>query len=314
MIGKTLSSVQPGNAAFKEDAMFNRIIVGIDGLSGGRDALALARELVGEHGEITLAHVYLESQIPSRDAPGIFQAGEARHARELLESARAEAGLNAELRPVCAHHVGRGLHELAESLRADLIVVGSSRNGLLGRVVQGDDMRAALNAAPCGVAIAPSGYAERPTLMGEIGVGYNGSSESAAALDLARALAAERGARVSVFEAVSLPARAYADARHPGAETLEREIEAARERLAELGDVEVHAAYGDPAEELALYGASVDLLIVGSRGYGPLGRMIHGHTSLRLARRARCPLLVLPRAMAADQDGERASETVATVH
>jgi len=72
--------------------------------------------------------------------------------------------------------------------------------------------------------------------------------------------------------------------------------------IAELGDVEAHAAYGDPAEELALFGASVDLLIVGSRGYGPIGRLVHGSTSQRLVRLARCPVLVLPRNVAGAED------------
>ena len=62
------------------------------------------------------------------------------------------------------------------------------------------------------------------------------------------------------------------------------------------GDIEPHAAYGEAAEELALYGASLDLLVVGSRGYGPIGRLIHGSASNKPAHMARCPLLVLPRA------------------
>ena len=41
---------------------------------------------------------------------------------------------------------------------------------------------------------------------------------------------------------------------------------------------------------------SLDLLVVGSRGYGPLSRLVHGSTSQQLARSARCPLLVLTRA------------------
>ena len=69
----------------------------------------------------------------------------------------------------------------------------------------------------------------------------------------------------------------------------------ARERILALGGVEAHAAYGHPAEELALYSASLNLLVVGSRGYGPIGRLFHGSTSQELARHARCPLLVLPR-------------------
>ena len=280
--------------------MFDKVIVGIDGLSGGRDALVLAKELAGTADEIALAHVFIESLLPARGSPGVFQAGEREHSRELLEAVRSESGLDAKLYPVASYFVGRGLHELAERIGADLIVVGSSRRGLIGRVFQGDDLRAALNAAPCAVAIAPSGYAERSSILAEIGVGYDGSPESQHALSVARELAAEHGARVSAFEAVSPPPHTFGDERHPDQATLEAEVEEARERLAALGDVDAHAAYGEAAEELALYGASVDLLIVGSRGYGPLGRLIHGRTSLRLARSARCPLLVLPRAAATD--------------
>ena len=39
----------------------------------------------------------------------------------------------------------------------------------------------------------------------------------------------------------------------------------------------------------------LDLLVVGSRAYGPSGRLLSGSTSLRLARRVACPLLVVPR-------------------
>ncbi|HTP21823.1 MAG TPA: universal stress protein [Solirubrobacteraceae bacterium] len=42
-------------------------------------------------------------------------------------------------------------------------------------------------------------------------------------------------------------------------------------------------------------GATIDLLVVGSRGYGPIGRLVHGSTSRALADAARCPLLVLTR-------------------
>ena len=40
---------------------------------------------------------------------------------------------------------------------------------------------------------------------------------------------------------------------------------------------------------------SLDLLVVGSRGYGPIGRLVHGSTSRELTLRAQCPLLVLTR-------------------
>ena len=66
-------------------------------------------------------------------------------------------------------------------------------------------------------------------------------------------------------------------------------------RLDDLEGVEGDATYGDPGDELAAFSGELDLLIVGSRSYGPVGRMFNGSTSNYLARRSSCPLLVLPR-------------------
>jgi nucleotide-binding universal stress UspA family protein len=133
-------------------------------------------------------------------------------------------------------------------------------------------------------------------LLREIGVGYNGSPESEQALTVARALANEHEARLSAFEAVSIPAIALSEGPAPVDEWTQELLEDARRRVSALEDVEPHAVYGQASEELAMFSASVDLLVVGSRGYGPVGRLIHGGTSQELARVARCPLLVLTRA------------------
>jgi nucleotide-binding universal stress UspA family protein len=159
----------------------------------------------------------------------------------------------------------------------------------------GDDTRAALNGAPCAIAIAPAGYMAEPATMREIGVGYDGSPESEHALALARKLALELGAKLSAFEAVTLASTALSTGPLPFDEMVTTLVTEARDRIAASGDVEAHAAYGHPAEELAVYSASLDLLVTGSRAYGPIGRLIHGSTSRELARTARCPLLVLPR-------------------
>ena len=132
--------------------------------------------------------------------------------------------------------------------------------------------------------------------MREIGVGYDGSPESEHAVAVAREIAAQCGAKLSAFEAVSLPTYAFVGGPAPIDDALEGLVDDARKRIAELGGVEPHAAYGHAAEELGVYSASLDLLIVGSRGYGPIGRLIHGSTSQQLARTARCPLVVLTRA------------------
>jgi nucleotide-binding universal stress UspA family protein len=53
--------------------------------------------------------------------------------------------------------------------------------------------------------------------------------------------------------------------------------------------------YGLTGEELAAFGDQVDILVVGSRGYGPIRRLVLGSTAAHLERHARCSLLVLPR-------------------
>jgi nucleotide-binding universal stress UspA family protein len=285
--------------------MFKQVVVGVDGRAGGRDAVALAKLLVATSGELTLAHVVPGDAHDHRGASAAYESPEAERAQALLETVREETGVEAHLRWRGSSSVGRGLHELCELLGADLVAVGSSRRGLLGRVLIGDDTSAALNGAPCSIAIAPTNYSQQRGPIRKIGVGYDGSPESEHALSVARMLADASSAKLSALEAVSLPSDAFVG---PGAvdNTPGCLLEDARGRIAALGDVEPHAAYGQPAEELALYSASLDLLIVGSRGYGPIGRLIHGSTSQQLAHSARCPLLVLTRTVRPSATAEAA--------
>lgn len=245
---------------------------------------------------MTLAHVYPGDAFVWRGSNPAYQVVEQEDARALLERTRHEEKLDADVKCIGDASVGRGLHVLAEDTGADLLVIGSSRDGLLHRVMVGDETREALNGASSAVAIAPAGYAGATRMMREIGVGYNGSPESEHALRVARELAAETGAKVSAFEAVSVPTVVAHGRTAPDSTPIKNLVDDARGRIAALGDIEPHAAYGRPAEELAVYSASLDLLVIGSRDYGPLGRLVHGSTTHQLARSARCPLLVLTRA------------------
>jgi nucleotide-binding universal stress UspA family protein len=292
--------------------MFDHVMVGIDEHEGGRDAIALGKKLLSLDGEMSLAYVHGGDPYVYRSTNPAYDGAERDRALALLEKTRAEEELDANLRFIGSSSVGRGLHELAERAEADLLVVGSCRRGLLGRVLVADDTRAALNGAPCAVAVAPAGYATESEVIREIGVAYDGSPESIHALELARELATGLGARLSAFKAVSAPT-SFSPRGRPLHELIAKLVDEALQELGSLGDVEPHAAYGQAAEELALYSASLGLLVVGSRGYGPVGRLVHGSTSLQLARSARCPLLVLPRGARRSQsrDVDKTAEAVA---
>ncbi|HVR05989.1 MAG TPA: universal stress protein [Solirubrobacteraceae bacterium] len=276
--------------------MFKNVLVGIDGRSGGRDAIALATRLCDRDGKLMLAHVHSGELRPVHAATPGMVAEERSTPEDLLERERAAAALDAELLSVVSSSPGRGLHEQAEQRGADLLVVGSCSRGLLGRVMAGDDTRAALNGAPCAVAIAARCYADSPVPLARVGVGYDGSPESEAALAAAHEVAAPTHATVHALEVVSIPTYSYTGLMPPAiGESIDVLLKDAEERMHALPGAHGRAVYGLTGEELAAFADDVDLLVVGSRSYGPVRRLVLGSTSHYLERHARCSLLVLPR-------------------
>jgi nucleotide-binding universal stress UspA family protein len=275
--------------------MFKKVLVGVDGAVTGRDALALAERLLDGDGALTLMHVYPGLVVPSHAvSPGLATRDRER-AQEVLEEVAAAATGEVELAPVQGPTPGQVLHEQAEARGSDLIVLGSCRHGLLGRAILGDDTRAALNGAPCAVAIAPIGYADGTEPPATIGVGYDGSPESTAALAAARELAARYGASVRALRIVTPPSYLYTGLIPGTLFDIDEMISEADEGMKALDGVEGRADYGLAGEDLAGFSKTVDLLVVGSRGYGPVRRLIHGSTSNYLQRHARSALLILPR-------------------
>jgi nucleotide-binding universal stress UspA family protein len=278
--------------------MYSTIVVGVDGHSGGRDAIALARTLGGSATELVLVHVW-------KGVDGVMAAAAGaqppvRSGEKLLEQARRELGRPCRTVTHQAASVAGGLHRQAELLGADLLVVGSSRRQGAGRVLLGDDALAALHAAPCALAVAPRGLAGDPRPLRRVGVAYRPGPEGDAAVAAARAIAREQRAELHATIVLPIlpsawegPPFAYVDV----VEDITGEHErSAREQLAGLGpDVVGHVARGVAIEELVRASQDVDLLVVGSRAHGPLRRLLLGSTADGVARDAACPVLVVTR-------------------
>jgi nucleotide-binding universal stress UspA family protein len=277
---------------------YERAVVGVDGYDGGRDAIALARVL--RVGRLRLAGVYLGGRAARSGALRDWDEMLRSETERMLEAARLEAGIEAEIEAVADTSPARALHRLAERDAADLIVVGSSHRGALGRVLAGDVARAVLYDAPCAVAVAPRRYRNRAAPPQRIGVAFDDSPEAHGALDHAARLAAE-GGRLALYSVTPEPWE------HPAVagmiidweEVLSEEHANAQARgeaaLADLGlEGDVHVIRGD-ADALVDATAGCDVMFAGSRGYGPLKRVVLGSTSGRLVRDAACPVVVVPR-------------------
>jgi nucleotide-binding universal stress UspA family protein len=205
-------------------------------------------------------------------------------------------------------HVEKGspadaLQALAEKGEADLIVLGSTHHAAFGSVAPGSVAEQLLHGARCRLMIAPKGYAQEDHSQDRlrvVAVGYDGMAESQAALDEAAGLARKFGASMRVIgvmtpvPALGAAAAAQADAEAgPDFQTRVHQAVAALEpELRALPVIE----RGDPVEKL-LEDAEmgVDLLVLGSRGFGPVMRLLIGSVSSRVIRRAPCPVLVVPR-------------------
>lgn len=223
------------------------------------------------------------------------------------------AGLDVRCVALRSTSASRALHEAAEEEDAGLLVVGSSRRAGAERVLLGSTAERLIHGAPCPVALVPRDWAAREQLE-TIGVAYVDSADGREALRGAYALARRIGARLRVVTVVKDRPSVFLSAEAPtegrsgtSVEDVEGEYmlqaeRAARRDLAALGEdvpVEVEAFVGDPADVLIDFSRHLDLLVCGSRGYGPVRAVLLGSVSRRVAEGAYCPVVVLPRGVEA---------------
>jgi nucleotide-binding universal stress UspA family protein len=290
------------------------ILIGVDDSARSEDAVAFARRLAGATtGRVVVACAFPYSDAPSRAANLTYREAlkadalrTAQRKSELLSNVASERiHCTTAANPSPAH----ALHDIAEAEAAAIVVLGSTHTGRGGRVMPGSTAERMLHGAPCAVAVVPKDYCEHAhSAIARIGVAYNGTAESKAAVAAAAEAAAALGAEltvIGVIEADTYGAPAMMGG--PSYNTLRKDIEAAVRKdlesvVADLpeGVRGVDACLeGDPAERLIAASERLDLLVIGSRGYGPLRAVLAGGVSGRVIRGAHCPVIVVPRGVEA---------------
>lgn len=283
------------------------VIAAVDGRERSADAVALARVLAGALGvPAAVANVYVTEPLtpgPLGDEVRALQREDAE--RVVAQAAQAgDEGEPLERHVTGASSAGRGLEQLAGDCGAACVVLGSSRRGALGRVLPGSASERLLNGAPCPVAVAPAGYpaGSAPRRLTTVAVAYDGTPEAARALRWAGAVAARAGARVVLLHSVAPTAprehrELYASFTEYIHGWARGELERGERTLPAGVAVETRVVEGEAAEALAKAAeqAGADLLVTGSRGHGPVARVLLGGTSAALVRRAALPVVVVPR-------------------
>jgi nucleotide-binding universal stress UspA family protein len=230
------------------------------------------------------------------------------HSAQALEHLRLELPA-VEFRTLEANTAARGIHRALEEYDAALAVVGATARGAVGRLTLGSTAERVIHGAPCPVAVVPRGY--EVTELKAIGAAFVRSGEGREALRAAAGLARTVGARLRVLTVLKDDPGDVAGA-HPSTTgtrlNQDREDAAMQQRAAaeeELADrssalardleVEAEVMFGSPADVLADVSRHLDLLIMGSRAYGPQRAVLLGGVSRRVVAAAACPVLVLPR-------------------
>ena len=170
--------------------MFKKILVGYEGSDDSEDALALALELAGDAGDVVAACSYWYEPLTARVGKG-GPGGEVMRpsAEEALASL---AGRGIATRPAPGASPAAALHDLADAEDFDLVVLGSTHRGRIGRVLAGTTATHLLHGAPCAVAVAPRGYRrdDDAASIRRIGVAYADTPAAHEALHVAHGLAA----------------------------------------------------------------------------------------------------------------------------
>jgi nucleotide-binding universal stress UspA family protein len=302
--------------------MYTDLIIGFDGSAPGRDALAFGQRLAAATGArptVVCVHPFMSisADVPAEEE---INLGWRDGAEATLDEARSELAdvPGAAFRSIADPSPAHALHQVAEEVDAALIVLGSTHRSGLGRVLPGTTADLILQAAPCAVAIAPAGYAARaPHALGVVGAAVDGGDESRRIARVAARIAQGGGATLRLITVVDthyskdplyagqVGNAALVDAiRDTATGTLEQ-------TAAAIGGTQVKVERktreGAADEELVAESGELDLLIVGSRGFGPLRRIVLGSVSTKVVRAAACPVIVLPRHAAEQLDEQVAS-------
>jgi nucleotide-binding universal stress UspA family protein len=290
-----------------ERRTFALIAAGVDGYPEGRDAAALGAAIAQAAGaELMLVAVHPDPLVVLPREMG-WTAMRERAGAE-LRSVRDELSPDARTVVETDWSVPRALERVVRREHRDLLVVGSSRDGPEGRVRIGRCTRQLLGDAACALGVAPRGLAAGERLrLANIGVGYDGGPESQAALNRAGALAVAADAKLHVLAIVDdrLPAVGWSPEGGQQIAAMWRELleptlqalrEDAQQAAAATGaDVRIGVTAGAPADALIALSEEVDLLMIGSRRWGAVARVLLGSVGEALIQSASCPVIVVPR-------------------
>ena len=289
------------------------IIAGFSSSRQGPAPLNLATQLARTTGEKIIAAVVVERAVPAGVDPieDEYRGYIAAQATAALERVVAQMPDGFDI-SVTVHHassVPRGLMELAAEHGADLVVVGSSSSGLLGRIALGTVTERLVYTSRVPVAIAPRGYPSDPGPVRRLTVAYGGAADGGGLIAAGAELAKQWGARLRIASFTVRPFTMFGGSIERSAEELvvqqwtHRTTEAVVEQLdhvrttVPVPDTDVVIGTGNEWREAVedIAWEPGDVLLLGSGATGPLAQVFLGTAASKILRHAPVPVMIVPR-------------------
>jgi nucleotide-binding universal stress UspA family protein len=289
------------------------IIAAISASRQGIAPLHLAAQIARSTGDKIVAAAVVERPWPPRADPveDEYLGYVTSQARQSLE--RMVGKLPAELDTWVVVHqstsVPTGLTDLAAEIGAELVVVGSSSSGLLGRVALGSVTNRLVHTAAVPVAIAPRGYPLGPDPIRRLTAAYGGEADINGLIPAAAELATQWPVQLRIVSFTVRPVRMFAGSIESSAEDLviqqwsrrtfddiAKQLNAVRDRIS-VPDVDVVVGTGHDWREAVedVPWEAGDMLLLGSGAAGQVAQVFLGSAASKILRHAPVPVMIVPR-------------------
>lgn len=286
------------------------IVVGVDGSSAGLQAVKWAAAEAKRQGA-PLRLVHAVPRLPRNPYPTtgwyineLRAAAKADGARFLADAREAVADIAGDVEVSDVQHMGAAAEVIGrESASARMVVIGATGRSGLTDLMIGSTALSLPSSAHAPVVISRQRGDGTFADSGPVVVAVSGSDLDEAPLEFAYEYATECGADLVAVHAWSDAALPDFDRVASGPEAWtaieEREKRLLSESLAGYSerypDVEVRhvIAYDRPAQALVDRSADARLVVVGTRGRGPLTGAFLGSTSRAVGKLAHCPVAIV---------------------
>jgi nucleotide-binding universal stress UspA family protein len=289
------------------------IIAGFSSSRQGSAPINLATQLARTTGAKVVAAAVVERARPAGADPieDEYRGYLASQAAESLQRVvdRVDGELDISVTVHQSSSIPNGLMELAGQHSADLVVVGSSSSGLLGRVALGSVTERLVHTSEVPVAIAPRGYPLSPGPIQRLTVAYGGAADAVRLIPTSAELAKEWKARLRIASFTSRPFTMFGGSIERSAEELVvrqwtrktmdaavRQLNHARTKVS-IPDVDIVIGSGTEWQEAveSIGWTAGDMLLLGSGAAGPLAHVFLGSAASKILRHAPVPVMIVPR-------------------